>query len=81
MLRSAVLPPAPHVTVTNKGRRECDIRSKRARKFEEPIGVLGGKNSREKKGVPGGRAAILVVIFSMATDVDCGLNDRGVQRR
>jgi hypothetical protein len=44
----AVDPPAPHVTVMNSGRSALDIRSRRARRFEEPIAVLGGKNSREK---------------------------------
>lgn len=44
----AVLPPAPHVTVTNRGRRARDMRSRRARRLDWPIVVFGGKNSREK---------------------------------
>jgi hypothetical protein len=30
--------------------------------------VFGGKNSREKYGVPRGKAAILAVIFSIMTE-------------
>jgi hypothetical protein len=44
----AVEPPAPHVTVTKRGRSARDMRSRRARRFVDPIAVLGGKNSREK---------------------------------
>jgi len=40
------------------------MRSRRARRLEDPAGVLGGKNSREKYVECGGREAILWVIFS-----------------
>lgn len=66
----AVDPPAPHVTVTNKGRKARDMRSRRARRFELPIEVFGGKNSRLKYVELGGRAAILEVIFSIVAVVN-----------
>jgi hypothetical protein len=44
----AVEPPAPQVTLTNRGRRARAMRSRRSRRFEKPMAVLGGKNSREK---------------------------------
>lgn len=46
------------------------MRSRRARRLEDPAGVLGGKNSREKYVEWGGREAILWVIFSEWSLVD-----------
>ncbi len=49
MVNSFVDPPAPHVTSTKRG---CSavILSIRKYKFSVPASVLGGKNSKEKKG-------------------------------
>lgn len=43
-----MLPPAPHVTVTNKGRRARDIRSSRTCKFEKPCKFVSHDNAKCK---------------------------------
>lgn len=59
-----VEPPAPHVTVTKRGANVRCMRSNRARRFEKPEVVFGGKNSRETYEESGGSCDIASVILT-----------------
>ena len=66
---SLVDPPAPHVTVTNKGLK-ASIRFNLANKFLNPESVFGGKNSNETNFSSGFKEAIRSATVLIGDNVD-----------